>query len=401
MIIDKDIFSGLHRVTSDESQIIANKKAGVVYIADFVTGEGKYISTVVEDSLDLTDIQVKISPKIELRITYIANEDKITGIRIIKVKGKEKEVLNLSTLTFERILKLLHIFGELELKSLASGSLILDSSIIQNEQELRKHLNTILADKDGAKVLAEVAAGVSGGSSNTISNFLNFLSSLSNSEKVDQLLNSLQDVDIENLSAAYRQKNYQQELLNLEKLLEFEQTSGNFIQTVSEDSELCKYKAGQTEKIFQNWIENNLWVFGTEYIKQHEARRIAFYSISDLLMESMDGFLDLIELKLPKAVIFKYDDSHKCYFPSPELSEVIGQCLFYLQKMDEFKLNLEKDYKVKMIRPRIKIIIGRTNNYNDEQFAALRMLNSHLYCMQVVSYDYLLSCGKKLVENYN
>jgi hypothetical protein len=91
-------------------------------------------------------------------------------------------------------------------------------------------------------------------------------------------------------------------------------------------------------------------------------------------MESLDGFLDLIELKRPKYEIFQHDTSHNCYYPTSDLSKVIGQCLFYLQKLDDYKLNLEKEYKVKILCPRIKIITGKTNNFNDEQFNALRML---------------------------
>ena len=45
---------------------------------------------------------------------------------------------------------------------------------------------------------------------------------------------------------------------------------------------------------------------------------------------------------------------------------VIGQSLFYLQKLAEYKNNLEKEYKIKVIMPRIKIIAGRSNGFNDE-----------------------------------
>ena len=68
--------------------------------------------------------------------------------------------------------------------------------------------------------------------------------------------------------------------------------------------------------------------------------------------------------------------------------------------MDEYKLNLEKEHKVKILRPRIKIIAGRTNKFNDEEFESLRMLNSNLNHIQIISYDYLLSCGKKVISLY-
>lgn len=118
-------------------------------------------------------------------------------------------------------------------------------------------------------------------------------------------------------------------------------------------------------------------------------------------MESADGFIDLIELKRPKFPIFDYDDSHKCYHPSKELSKVLGQCLHYIKKLDVYKLHLENEYKVKVLRPRIKVIIGRTCNFNDEQCEALRMLNSNLCQIEVVSYDALLFCGETILSYFN
>jgi hypothetical protein len=188
---------------------------------------------------------------------------------------------------------------------------------------------------------------------------------------------------------------------NLESLLSLEE-SGDIVKQIQLHPELIKYSAGQPEKIFQNWIESNLWVFGVEYITKHDARKIGIFSEGDLLMESMDGFLDLIELKRPNIgyELFKYDDSHNCFYPSLDLSKVIGQCLFYLQTLDDYKLNLEKEYKCKVIRPQIKIITGRSNKFGDEEFKALRMLNSNLNHIQIITYDYLLDCGKKIISNY-
>ena len=67
--------------------------------------------------------------------------------------------------------------------------------------------------------------------------------------------------------------------------------------------------------------------------------------------------------------------------------------------MDNYKLQLQNEHKVKVLRPRIKIIIGRTNEYIDEQYEALRMLNCNLNNIQIISYDYLLSCGQHILSN--
>jgi len=60
-----------------------------------------------------------------------------------------------------------------------------------------------------------------------------------------------------------------------------------------------------------------------------------------------------------KSLEKKYDEQFKVVFDairqlmvppekkkmkSPDLSKAIGQCLFYLEKMDDYKLNLEKEH---------------------------------------------------------
>lgn len=351
-----------------EASMLANKKEGKVFVADFKNGEGKYISTVFDTDEDPYDMSLKISPRVEVRITYLTKDDKISGVQITKLSGKTLERINLSTLGFEGVLHLLQIFSDLDLKSVANKSLILDSSIVGDEEALKRHLMTILSDEKGLEALSKLAESQS---------------------------------IVEAISAAYRQQMYQKEIKNLEKLLELEE-AGNIVESIKNEESLKEYTAGQPEKIFHKWIEKNLWVFGVDYAKKHDARKIAIASEADLLVESIDGFLDLIELKRPKlsCEFLKLDSSHKSYYPSPELSQAIGQCLLYLQKMADMKLVLEKDYKVQIIRPRVKIVIGRTNQFNSEQLKALRMLNSNLNHIQIVSYDYLLSCGRKIIANY-
>ncbi len=230
------------------------------------------------------------------------------------------------------------------------------------------------------------------------------LGKISNDKKSQQILAALSETELESVVAAYKHQTYKEELNNLETLLELED-SGKILEEIDGIEKLKKYAAKQPEKIFQNWIVQNLWVFGIDYSRKHEARKIGFFSEADLIMESLDGFLDLIELKRPKLSysLFGYDSSHKCYYPSKDLATVLGQSLFYIQKLDEYKHNIENEYKVKVLRPRVKIIIGRTKvgEFDDQAFEALRMLNSNLYNIQVLSYDYLLSCGRKIISHYD
>jgi|TARA_B110000093_G_scaffold152976_1_gene168396 hypothetical protein len=284
--------------------------------------------------------------------------------------------------------------------------LFTESLDINAVRTLYEHLNLISVIKDSTtksskfiETSDEINLILDKLGKSDLQTILELLEKFESEEKIKGLLESLSELEIEDLHGAYHHKLINREISNLEQLITLE-LEGSIVQSIETKDNLIKYKAGQPEKIFQNWIESNLWVFGIEYVKKYDARKIALFSEGDLLMESVDGYLDLIELKRPKHSILKYDNSHSCYYPHPNLSQVIGQSLFYLQKLQDFKLNLEKEYKFKVIMPRIKIIIGSNNKFNDAEKDSLRMLNSNLNSIQIITYDDLVNYGKLILSNY-
>ena len=279
----------------------------------------------------------------------------------------------------------------------------LDIDAIRN---LYNHLGLISIIKDGtvksAKFIEtsdEISLILERLGSNDLETILGLLEKFESEDKIRGLLESLSELEITNLHGAFQHKLISDEIENLEALIHLE-NDGPITSTIDSQERLLKYKAGQPEKIFQNWIESNLWVFGIDYIKKYDSRKIALFSEGDLLMESVDGYLDLIELKRPKHNLFKFDESHKCFYPHPNLSQVIGQSLFYLQKLQEYKLNIEKEYKVKVIVPRVKVIIGRNNNFSEEEMDSLRMLNSNLNSIDIITYDDLVQFGKLILNSF-
>jgi len=284
--------------------------------------------------------------------------------------------------------------------------LFTESLKIEDIRSLYNHLSLISIVKDGKtksskfiETSDEINLILERLGSSDLETILQLLEKFESEEKIIGLLESLSELEITNLHGAYQHKLITQEIGNLEKLIELEE-NGNITTEIGNHEELIKYKAGQPEKIFQNWIESNLWVFGIDYIKKHDSRKIALFSEGDLLMESVDGYLDLIELKRPKHELFRFDDSHKCFYPHTSLSQVVGQSLFYLQKLQDYKLIIEKEYEVKVIMPRVKIIIGRNCNFKDEEKDSLRMLNSNLNSIQILTYDDLVLFGKLILASF-
>jgi hypothetical protein len=164
-------------------------------------------------------------------------------------------------------------------------------------------------------------------------------------DKLNLILEALTDSEIENLQASIKQTTHQKALYNFYHLLELEETT-TITDSIKDHAHLSEYVAGQPEKIFQNWIEKNIWTLGIDYIQKHPARKIGINSECDLIMETTDGFIDLIELKRPKFDLFAFDDSHKSFYPSKELAKVIGQCMQYLKILDNYKLILEKQHNI-------------------------------------------------------
>ncbi|WFR62359.1 DUF4263 domain-containing protein [Paenibacillus amylolyticus] len=277
---------------------------------------------------------------------------------------------------------------------------------VDHIRKIFTHLNSISIIREGAPISSkfvetsdEINVLLESLKERDLEVILTLLNKFKSENKIIGLLESLSDLEIENLHGAYHHKLMISEISNLRKLLLYEE-SGKIVDGVNSEDSLIKYRAKQPEKVFQNWIEQNLWIFGVDYIKKHDARKIGLFSEGDLLMESVDGYLDLIELKRPSHDLLKYDMSHKCYYPHPDLSLVIGQSLFYLQKLEEYKLNLEREYSIKVIMPRIRIIVGFNKNFNNDQKNCLRVLNSKLNSIQIITYDDLVSYGELLLKQY-
>jgi hypothetical protein len=140
---------------TSEADIIRNKKAGVIYVADFPGGTGKYVS--IAESCISADLDVKISSRIHLRITYLTNSEKIDGVEIAKVDGDKVEKIHFSTLDFERILQLLSLFSELDLKAVINKTVVFDESFIGNAAEINRFLKLIASDPEGKEKISEVA----------------------------------------------------------------------------------------------------------------------------------------------------------------------------------------------------------------------------------------------------
>lgn len=157
--------------------------------------------------------------------------------------------------------------------------------------------------------------------------------------------------------------------------------------------------SSDTEKDFENWCKENIWVFGNYYVASDEIHQISNAEKVDLLIENaVNCYRDIIEFKKPSLKVLEFDSSHNNYYFSKETSKAIGQVTNY---SDIFSLyasdGLHKHKEIKAFYPKSIIVIGRSKDFNEEEIKALRALNGRLNNIEIKTYDDILAQAKNLL----
>ena len=155
-----------------------------------------------------------------------------------------------------------------------------------------------------------------------------------------------------------------------------------------------------SEQYYQEWCERNGWIFGNQYVMKDTERSISRNDNVDLLATSVvSGFRDIIELKKPTFTVLVRDASHESYYFSAEVSKAIGQCHRYLDVFSEEAVaGLRDNREIVAYHPRATIVIGRSNNWTEDQHRALHGLNSRMNGISILTYDHLLLQGRRLID---
>ncbi|MCH8519916.1 MAG: DUF4263 domain-containing protein [Nanoarchaeota archaeon] len=250
---------------------------------------------------------------------------------------------------------------------------------------------------------------------NTVKTFFQKLGT----DKLNHIEKSLTNEELENLNASIKQTLYRKEIENLKKLISIDINSSSkniFFQEIKKKEDLIKYlfdnysnkETTQQEKVFENWIRKNLWVLEIEFFEDLKLKNLKKYIkggknvMPDLVFKNKNSFLNLIELKRPKEILFKEDKSHKTLYKHPNLSKAESQCIKYLRKIEEAdRQKFESELHTEILRPSIKLIYGCFSKGNKkEQKQELRSINFHLNCINIITYNDLIDMGEKILESY-
>lgn len=270
---------------------------------------------------------------------------------------------NIVSLKIARFRKSNGSFYEKKDKSITLSSAELDS-LIEYIEEYYAPLNTgmtefISADKDAAKLFSKVRE-----------------LGIADEEVVDKLYEA--GILTENLSVAITAAD-RNHAIN-----EFEQAISN----------------GYVESYWQNWFNRNKWVLGSEYLRILPERDIDTTDIADYLMQSVDGFLDIVEIKRPDLPFWTKPDSHGNLCPSAQLTAAITQCLNYLYKI-ELQSNsvdfMDRTDGTKTVKPQCLLVYGRSFDWGEHELKSLRILNAAHHQLHIITYDQLLLRAKLLL----
>ena len=277
---------------------------------------------------------------------------------------------------------------KLERKRIVSGFPVEVCEINMNEKailRLRDKLNELLALKkipdNGNFLLVKLGDGqqvdLSGLDSSDVAKAL--VSVLEN----DEIIEHIDAIDFsDNLAFAFRNS------IKIKSL----------IKAMDELEAALETESG--EQYYQEWCERNGWIFGNQYVMKDTERSISRNDNVDLLATSVvSGFRDIIELKKPTFTVLVRDTSHESYYFSAEVSKAIGQCHRYLDVFSEEAVaGLRDNREIVAYHPRATIVIGRSNDWNDNQHRALHGLNSRMNGISILTYDHLLLQGRRLID---
>ena len=159
-------------------------------------------------------------------------------------------------------------------------------------------------------------------------------------------------------------------------------------------------ETSSSEPKYQRWFEAHSWICSTNYVRRIDARRIGLHEITDIIMETTDGYLDLFELKRPDLPVLRLDQSRSIYYFSREASQAIGQAANYVVRTEENRHMLAQREKLFFLKPRARVVIGRSNSWQQPLRDALRILNGSLHFIEVWTYDDVLAMADQMVRMY-
>jgi Domain of unknown function (DUF4263) len=96
----------------------------------------------------------------------------------------------------------------------------------------------------------------------------------------------------------------------------------------------------------------------------------------------------------------RLDQSRHTYYFTADVSVAVAQCANYITKTEENRHQLAQVEGAFFLKPRARIVIGRSTGWDKQKRDALRTLNGSLHFIEVWTYDQLLAMAERMVGLY-
>ena len=149
------------------------------------------------------------------------------------------------------------------------------------------------------------------------------------------------------------------------------------------------------ELIYRNW-----WILERYYIKSITCHNHLPQNEDSLLLQTADGYCDLIKVYRPDSPLFDMTNGKICV--SNEVNAAVNQAAHYISDIEKGQRDTEAMYSPSpLFKLQAVVIIGTIDDAHPNHKAkrdSVRMYNSHLNRIRVVTYDELLRIGEQIVH---
>lgn len=160
------------------------------------------------------------------------------------------------------------------------------------------------------------------------------------------------------------------------------------------------------EGYWKAFLKKNLWILGSGNIAILPEARIDIKNVADLPVAIEGGFMDIVELKRPDVPFWsprpsvateRFRYRGKFLIPDYGLAGAIAQTSHYILQAEKqvADVDFRKTHGVSPLKPRGLVVHGRSDDWEDSEWEAFRLLNDGLHGIQVMTFDHLLAQGRR------
>jgi hypothetical protein len=167
--------------------------------------------------------------------------------------------------------------------------------------------------------------------------------------------------------------------------------------------------ADVSEQRMHPFLKENYWIFGAHYVGRTNKPQIGFRNFGDFMLEKVDGYYNIVELKSPRDAVFTKQGKL-----SGVAKDAISQMITYLHKCDITYTHHLSEFGMDILKPHGFIIIGRRDTVEtapDSKSSVkrrrksttvenLQIHNAFLKNMTLMTFDQLYETAKQTIRGF-